>query len=539
MASSGHSIELQDVVITDLLADRSREPGNPAIQISVLRRLARIATSQPEIVLSALTEMAVEFCRAGSAGFSVLETSASGQEILRCVAVAGALKSYAGVSAPRHGNPCGACLDSGKPILFSRPARFFPDLNDVEVPITEVLAVPIIAGSRALGVIWVMSHDGDCRFTSGDVDVAESLGSFIVINQHLQFNRALMRSVAEGVCAIDRSGRIIFANPHAEELLGYREADLLGKKFNDIVHHLPTPEYNPPGVATSGLAIDNEEDIYTRQDGRMFPVSYISSPVQSGKETMGMVIVFRDITEHKKLEQQWTDAEKYRSLGVLAAGIAHDFNNLLTGVIGNASLALEMLPNDNPIYPLIQQIGDCGARAAVLTRQMLDYAGKGSFHLETVELSQFVQRFTGLIPEIPPSVNLVLDLAAGSLPVQADPAHLEHVLTTLVTNAAEAIGDNPKGVITIITGLEHLDAQFKDTLTAGDYAVLKVRDTGCGMDAGTLSRIFDPFFSTKFSGRGLGLAAAQGVVRRHRGAVFADSTQGSGSTFTVLLPLAA
>jgi signal transduction histidine kinase len=275
-------------------------------------------------------------------------------------------------------------------------------------------------------------------------------------------------------------------------------------------------------------------------------VSLTVSPIlDEAGNTIGASQFARDITEQKRAAELMRETQKLESLGVLAGGIAHDFNNLLVGILGNASLALESLPQSSAERPLIQAVLAAGERAAGLTRQMLAYSGRGQFFLEAIDLSTFVQETIPLIAAAAPrSVKLQLDLASELPPINADATQVQQILMNLVVNGAEAIAQGKPGTVRISTRRMEIDQQFlraepdgwRFELTPGDYVLLEVRDDGCGMDERTKSRIFEPFFTTKFTGRGLGLAAALGIVRGHSGSIQVSSSPGNGTTFRVLFP---
>jgi CheY-like chemotaxis protein len=235
-------------------------------------------------------------------------------------------------------------------------------------------------------------------------------------------------------------------------------------------------------------------------------------------------------------------AQKLESLGVLAGGIAHDFNNLLMGVLGNASLALLELPAGSPIRRNLEQIERAGQRAADLSKQMLAYSGKGRYIVQPIRISTLVDDMVHLLKvSISKKAEMVYELDADMPMIEGDPTQLGQVVLNLITNASEAIGENP-GTITVRTGATDLskadvaEAYLKDGLEDGRYAFLEVSDTGAGMDGETVERIFDPFYSTKFTGRGLGLAAVMGIVRGHEGTIQVQSEVGKGCTLRVLFP---
>ena len=249
-----------------------------------------------------------------------------------------------------------------------------------------------------------------------------------------------------------------------------------------------------------------------------------------------------DITESRQAEERLRHSAKLESLGILAGGIAHDFNNLLTGIMGNASLILEDLPPDSRSIPFAENIVQASETAAQLTRQMLAYSGKGRFVLERVDLSREVREITPLLEaSIPRMVALKMQLARALPLVEADPAQIQQLVMNLVINGAEAIG-NSAGTVTVATEISHLDGNVATVsgfpVPEGRCVTLRVRDTGCGMDAQTRSRIFDPFFTTKFTGRGLGLAAVSGIVRGHRAGLSLNSEPGCGTEFVIHFPVA-
>jgi len=262
-----------------------------------------------------------------------------------------------------------------------------------------------------------------------------------------------------------------------------------------------------------------------------------------------MIGTIQDVTERKqaenekrKLEQQVQQAQKLESLGVLAGGIAHDFNNILMAVLGHAELALDEISPMSPARGNLTDIVTAARRAADLCRQMLAYAGKASIALERVELRDLVEEMAHLLKTATSKKAILnLNLERGLPPIEGDPSQIRQIVLNLIINASEAIGDR-SGVITVSVGATRRDEEYlrktelHEALAPGLYVHLEVTDTGGGMDAETRSRIFEPFFSTKFTGRGLGLAAALGIVRAHKGALKVYSEQGKGTTFKILFP---
>jgi signal transduction histidine kinase len=242
------------------------------------------------------------------------------------------------------------------------------------------------------------------------------------------------------------------------------------------------------------------------------------------------------------LERQVQHTQKLESLGVLAGGIAHDFNNLLTAMVGHMNLAQMQLGRESPALPHLEALERIIHRAADLTRQMLAYSGKGSFVVRPYDLNQVVQEVTHLLEvSISKKIALRFDLAPALPLVEADAAQIQQVIMNLVTNAADAIGDQV-GTIRLSTTSLQLDRTYLDQifqgqeLAPGRYVTLEVSDTGCGMSPEVLGRIFEPFFTPKVTGRGLGLSATIGILKGHRAGLRIYSEPGRGTTFKLLFP---
>ncbi|HEY5939623.1 MAG TPA: response regulator [Gemmatimonadales bacterium] len=247
-------------------------------------------------------------------------------------------------------------------------------------------------------------------------------------------------------------------------------------------------------------------------------------------------------------EAQSRHVQKLESIGVLAGGIAHDFNNLLHVVLGNADIALSNLSKGSPAREPIEEVVRATLRAADLTRQLLAYSGKGAFVVRHLDLSTEVREMATLLrTAISKQATLAWELSPTLPAVSADPTQVRQIVMNLITNASDALGETG-GTITLRTGvarLKDLDAQHFGVPLEGEdppepgtgpFVYLEVGDTGGGMAPDTLGRIFDPFFSTKFTGRGLGLAAVMGIVRSHHGLIRVRTAPGEGTAFRVLFP---
>lgn len=281
---------------------------------------------------------------------------------------------------------------------------------------------------------------------------------------------------------------------------------------------------------------------HRKKDGTLIEVEITSHTLELDGRPAEVVLA-TDVTERRRTEEALHRAQKMESLGLLAGGIAHDFNNLLVAMLGQTSLALSQLNTNDPARAPIEKAVAAARRAADLTRQLLAYSGRGQFERRPIDLNRLIQENLHLFEvAVPKHVALRSDLVSPLPVIVGDAGQLQQVIMNMIINAAEAIGDKP-GEVIVRTRVRALTSEAAaawqigdEALPAGDYVLLLVEDNGQGMDAATLSRIFDPFFSTKFTGRGLGLAAVLGIVRGHGGGLKVTSTPQLGTLFEIIFP---
>jgi two-component system, cell cycle sensor histidine kinase and response regulator CckA len=348
-----------------------------------------------------------------------------------------------------------------------------------------------------------------------------------------------------GICRISLDGRFEEVNPQFCAITGYTREELQGLSFREITHpdDLAATVEGYEAIRDGKRAYFNLEKRYLRKDGAVVWASLTGAAVGAGAGRPQFLLgVSQDITSRREAEEQLRETQRLESVGRLAGGIAHDFNNLMTAVLGNASLALDMLPAESAERALIEGVAAAAERAASLTRQLLAYAGKGQFQRADVDLSGVASRATELIRlAVPAKIDFRLTLSGQLPPLVADPSQLQQLVTNLAMNAIEAIGDR-RGTVAIRTERVRFSRENGVPVVAvgrirfGEYLRLAVEDTGSGMDSGTVRRIFDPFFTTRFMGRGLGLAAVAGIVRTLQGAVVVRSAPGQGTTMEILIP---
>ncbi len=365
------------------------------------------------------------------------------------------------------------------------------------------------------------------------------------LQQALARNRSHLENTPLAVVETDADFRIREWNPAAERIFGYRRDEVLGRDPRFLVpaegqDSLSRRRQSLVDLPGEGLRITLQVLCRTGEP-RLCDWTITALRDEAGR-FVGAMFLADDITERRRAEEALRQSQKLESLGVLAGGIAHDFNNLLTAVLGNTEAALDHLPQASPLRPPLERIDAAAHRGADLARQLLAYAGKGRFTVEPRDLNRIIREMGDLLAvSISKKVALAYDLQPGIPLVEADSAQFQQVVMNLVINASEAIGDQP-GTVTLRTRSATLDATELATafpgqlLEPGTFVRMDVADDGCGMDAETIGRIFDPFFSTKFTGRGLGLSAMLGIVRGHRAGLRVESRPGEGTTFTLLFP---
>lgn len=347
-------------------------------------------------------------------------------------------------------------------------------------------------------------------------------------------------SIGDGVITTDTKTKIVLINKAAQALTGWTQKEVHGKLLAEIfrlVHeHDRTPAINPVEqvLQTGEIAELDNHVLLVARDGKERAIADSAAPIRdrSGKVT-GAVLVFRDVTEKQKLEAQMAKESRLESIGVLAGGIAHDFNNMLTAITANISLARMQgtLPEER--MQLLADAEKAAFRARDLTQQLLTFARGGEpvkklMHLNALvrETCEFALRGS--------NVQCHFSFADNLWPVEIDEGQFRQVLNNLVINARQAMPDG--GKIDVHLQNIELTKDALPSLSGGNYIEISIADSGCGIKPEFLSKIFEPYFTTKKGGSGLGLATAYSVIRKHNGVIKVDSTPGSGSTFQVFLP---
>ncbi len=349
-----------------------------------------------------------------------------------------------------------------------------------------------------------------------------------------------LRSIGDGVITTDVEGNAVLLNSAAERLTGWTQEEARGRPLTEIFHIVnersrTACEGPADRVLRELRPVDLTDDtILIARDGTERIITVSGAPIRGEEGSIiGVVLVLRDVTDKRRLTQEMQRADKLESVGLLAGGIAHDFNNILSSIMGNISMARASDACDDDMADLLDKADIACGRARGLTRQLLTFAKGGAPVKETVSLDSLI-RSSSDFALTGSNVRAEVRIADDLPPVSADGGQINQVINNLVINAAEAMSEG--GVITIRAERVVLNGNDPPQLPAGAYVLVSVRDRGAGIPEKVLPRIFDPYFTTKKSGSGLGLATCYSIIRKHGGHIEAASEPGGGATFRFYLP---
>ncbi len=354
--------------------------------------------------------------------------------------------------------------------------------------------------------------------------------------------KCLSENAPDIIFTLGLDGTFTYLNPAFEKTLGYERKEGLGRPFWGFAMEVDARNYANlfKRVRDGNETIRDMAIILLHKDGaaRLLNMSGAPNIDAAGKVT-GMVGLLKDITQHRKLEAQYHQAQKMESIGTLSAGIAHDFNNLLMGIQGKSSLMLLDIDPTHPHYKELKSIQKQVQSGIKLTRQLLGYARRDRYEVKPIHLNELVEETSETFGRIKKEITIYRELAEDLYTIEADVGQIEQVLLNLYVNAADAMpGGGDLILKTMNTSHEHMTGKVYDP-KPGNYVLLMVTDTGTGMDKETMECIFDPFFTTKEMGRGtgLGLASAYGIIKGHGGYIDVESTKGYRTTFRIYLPV--
>jgi len=423
--------------------------------------------------------------------------------------------------------------------------------EDVLTPIRRTPGGPIEEGYFTFSYVRLDDTRGGERILVFVVETTQHVHARQKIEKLASQAEAILASMTEGLLIADRAGNVLSMNPAALRMYGLERPEDAVRHISDFTEfemrypdgsRVPLEE-RPLLRLLRGEPVSNFEVEVHPRGREPWIASYSGATVRdsSGRPVLAVLSV-RDTTQARQLERERHRAQKVESLSVLAGGVAHTFNNLLTGIIGNVSMVLEMVRQEEPVRLLKAALASADG-AADLARQMLAYSGRSRFVVGPVDLSEVARETSTLIQNsLAKNVKIHVIAPEPGPPIEADAGQIQQLVTNLVMNAVEAIGPGYGDVI-VATGERDLSAAYLRRLSPGGainpgrYAYLKVQDSGAGMDRETLAKVFDPFFTTKATGRGLGLAAVLGITRAHQGAIDIESAPGRGTIVKVFLPL--
>ncbi len=418
---------------------------------------------------------------------------------------------------------------------------------------------PLIADQRVIAAVKMEGMLLNTLNIRGDLETFFRYAALILNNEivsYTKLSRALhqaheserrFRETLENMTLmailLNRDGTIVFCNDCLLSASGWQREEVLGGNWFEIFFQLDEVGKKSylDSLAAGNLANHQEHEISTKTGDRRL-VSWNTTFLRdSFGRVEGVALIGEDITERRHLENQLRQAQKMESIGTLAGGIAHDFNNILTAIIGYGQLLEMKVQGDPNLLQNVLHIQSAAERAAGLTTRLLAFSRKQVIQVRPVDLNAVIRTLKKLLKQLlGEDIELQTTFWPANLIVQADSNQLDHVLINLATNARDAMPDG--GFLTIETTCQKMDEEYchyHGFGSPGNYAVISVSDSGCGMSAQLRQRIFEPFFTTKETGKGtgLGLSMAYGIVQQHNGYINVYSEPGNGTTFRIYLPL--
>ena len=398
----------------------------------------------------------------------------------------------------------------------------------------DVFIIRIMADQAAIAI------ENAQLFERAAKDLAEREIAEKALESEKEMLRVTLRSIGDAVIAADTTGEIIMMNRVAEELTGYLQNEASGRKLTDIFHindeSTGEPCRDPVDEVLESMDVISYSNhkILSDNNGSERPIAYSCAPIQDRESRLvGAVVVFRDIAEHRRTEEELRKTARLESIGILAGGLAHDFNNMLSAILGNISLAKMSLDPEDSVYKTLTKSENASMRARDLTQQLLTFSKGGAPVRETTSIADLISE----------TVNFALggSKSRGEISIRdnlwavdIDRGQISEVLSNLIINADQAMPEG--GVIEVKVENAVINLDEIPSLPEGRYVTISISDNGIGIPAKQLEKIFDPYFTTKQTGSGLGLTIVYSILRKHDGYITVDSEIGVGTEFLLYIP---
>jgi PAS domain S-box-containing protein len=450
---------------------------------------------------------------------------------------------------PLKGMPCEGVMTKKQMVVIERGVcQRFPSAQLLaEMGAESYAGIPVF--DRKGNVTGIVNVFGKQRnFTDADMKVLRTIGQMVAaefetLEKTLYLENILHASTDTAIVSSDLDFRITYYNSAAEKIFGYKAEEVIGEKLTKLpIIHGVNPALFREGLELVRSKGEHQFFYAQKKDGEICYIdARIYSMLDELKRPAGFVLMARDITDYKQLEQQLLHSQKLEAVGMLAGGVAHQFNNILMAIMGYGNLLKDKLGEDHPYKTYLENILVSSERAAGLTQGLLAFSRKQILNLRRVNLNEMVRRLEGILGVVVgKNIEVRTRVAKGDLMVIADSGQLEQVMMNLATNARDAMPHG--GTLTIETDMIVVDGKnipIPIETGLGRHAVISFSDTGTGIDEKTRGRIFEPFFTTKEVGKGtgLGLSIAFGIIRQHNGTILVSSEPGKGTTFKIYLPL--
>ena len=395
----------------------------------------------------------------------------------------------------------------------------------------------------------IIEWEGENAILSATVNITEMKEFEKELKTKEENLRVTLNSLKEGVVVTDVDGNITRINKSAEELLKISEKDAFGRNLDSFLSLSDVRTHEPVKQLCHTSFFSNESEGFSNHfilndtDGNERHILLSCAPVRNeGDMVSGIVIVFHDISREHHLQEQLRHSDKMNAIGKLAGGVAHDFNNMLGIIIGYSDLAMEKAKSDSEVSEYLTHVVDAAHRSAQLTRQLLVFARKQSIAPKLLDLNEVIGNILNMLKQLlGENIEISWKPCKEKAVVKMDTGQVDQILANLCVNARDAIEDNGEIIIeTEKISLTEEYCSFNSDAVPGDYILLAVSDNGTGMSREVISRVFEPFYTTKPSekGTGIGLSTVFGIVKQNGGFISVYSEPGHGSTFRIFIPQA-